>query len=247
MKKLTAAMFVLVFTAIGCGSYSARQVPISEPKDLSYCQRVDDMAVGIEPYMMKEKTNLVFDNSLQKEEVMALSVSMKADGGKDYVVRKADIKAVDEFGNEYTPMAPAEVAARIDRAFRKDVGLQEDITAKDMPESVTVSNGITQHFIFYDMKPNHAEARMFTVSIPATSKDGMSQKAFKMTVDPMRQHMNPTERWDSYDGRGVTMTCMATEGKPAPAPKAAEAPKPDDSARKAAEKQERIFEKQLMK
>jgi len=246
MKRLAIASFVLVFTVIGCGSYNASQVPVTEPKDQSYCQRVDDMAVGMEPYMMKDKTALVFDNDLRAEEIMALNVSMVADGGAGYIVRKADIMSVDELGNEYKPMTPDEVAGRIDRALRKDAGLKDDIAGRDMPDEVKVTGQVSQHFIFYDMAASKARARRFTVSFPATSADGKSQKAFSVTVDPMRTHMNPVERWGSYDARGVVMTCMADEKAPAPK---AEAVKPAEAQKmeKAAEKQERIFEKQMMK
>jgi len=248
MKRSLFSVFLLVFVAVGCGSYNARQVPLTEPKNQSYCQRLGDMAVGLEPYMVKEKTNLVFDNSLRKEEIMALNVSMIADGDREYVVKKSDIEAVDEFGNKYTPMEPAEVAERIDRALRADAGLMDDIESRNMPEEVTVTKDVTQHFLFYDMAANHAEARKFTVSIKADAPDGTSQKAFRLTVDPMRDHMNPTERWNSYDERGVTPCgdVVKAEAKPAPAP----APMKEEAAEKAekaAEKQERIFEKQLMK
>jgi hypothetical protein len=250
MKRLLFSVFLLVFIAVGCGSYNARQVPLTEPKNESYCQRLGDMAVGLEPYMVKEKTNLVFDDNLKKEEIMALDVSMIADGDRTYVVKKSDIAAEDEFGNKYTPMTPSEVAGRIDKALRSDAGLQDDIESRNMPDEVTVSKDVNQHFLFYDMSANHAESRKFTVSIKADATDGTSQKAFRLTVDPMRGHMNPTERWNSYDERGVT-PCGAVakaEVKAAPAP--APAPAKEEAAekaQKAAEKQERIFEKQQMK
>lgn len=247
MERLLIGMFVAMFVVSGCGTYNSSQVPLTEPKNQSYCQRIGDMAVGMEPYMMKDKTILVFDNDLQKEEVMALNVSMIANGGTSYIVRKDDIKAMDEFGNEYSPMSPSEVAGRIDRALRADAGLESDLEGRDMPDEVTVGSEMTQHFIYYDMTGNKAESRRWTMRVPATSTDGKTQKSFMLTVDPMRTHMNPTEKWSSYDERGVT-PCMAEMKKvEAPTAKAEPPVMKDESAKKETEKQERMFEKSLMK
>lgn len=251
MKKLLVPVFMLVFTVAGCGSYEANPVALKLPKNQSYCQRLGDMAVGLEPYMVKEKTALTFDNDLRAEDIMALDVSMIADGDREYIVKKSDIEAVDEFGNKYEPMGSAEVADRIGKALRSDKGLNDDIANRNMPEQVTVSGELTQHFLFYNMTPSDNTSRKFTVSIKAESADGTSQKAFRLTVDPFRGHMNPTERWGSYDERGVTPCGAVAMKKEAPAPppepaKVEETPKAE-SAGEAAERQERMFEKGLEK
>lgn len=249
MKTLLVSVFMLVFTVAGCGTYEAEPVALKVPKDQSYCQRLGDMAVGLEPYMVYEKTTLVFDNDLRKEDVMALNVSMIADGDREYMVRKGDIEAIDEFGNSYEPMTPAEVASRIDRALRSDEGLYEDIAMRDMPEEVKVSGELAQHFLFYDMAPSGNTSRKFTVYIKAESADGTSQKAFRLTVDPFRGHMNPAERWESYDERGVTPCGAMAMKKPAPEPEPMKMEEMPEAARpdEAAERQERMFEKGLMK
>lgn len=252
MKRILTAVFMLVFTFSGC-AYSPDPVALKVPKNQSYCQRLGDMAVGLEPYMVKEKTILTFDNDLRKEGVMALNISMIADGDREYIVKKSDIEAIDEFGNKYEPMAPADVASRIDRALRSDAGLYEDIAEKDMPEQVTVSRELTQHFLFYDMDDSEITARKFTLSVKAESADGTSQKAFRLTVDPFRGHMNPTERWSSYDERGVTPCGEVAMKKKAPVPvpepemkQMEEMPEPAKDMEEM-ERQERMFEKGLMK
>ncbi len=250
MNKLLVSVLMLVFTVAGCGKYNAEPVALKVPKNQSYCQRLGDMAVGLEPYMVKEKTELKFDNDLRAEDIMALNISMIADGDREYIVKKSDIEAIDEFGNKYEPMEPAAVADRIDRALRSDEGLVDDITERDMPGQVTVSRELTQHFLFYDMQPSNNTARKFTVSVKAESADGTSQKAFRITVDPFRGHMNPTERWNSYDERGVTPCGELAMKKAAPAPepepmKVEETPKAEGTEE--TEKQERMFEKGLEK
>ena len=65
---------------------------------------------------------------------------------------------------ELSTMTPMDVSTRIDRALRKDEGLQADIAGRDMPQEVTVTNELSEYFLFYDMTPNHAEATNMIVT-----------------------------------------------------------------------------------
>jgi len=259
MKALaTVASFMAFFVLAGCGAYNARQVPLTKPNYMSYCQRQDGMAVGMEPYMVKDKTALVFDGNLRHDCVMALNVSMLADPGVTYKVKRSEITAVDEFGNRYSPSDASLFSDRIERALRRDKpALPEDVKNRELPDEATVTDNLTQGFVYFDMEPNHADARRFTVSIPAVSADGSRREEFNITVDPMRDQMNPMERWDSYN-TGVTtcgMTAMKGAGTPSSdaeaARRAEEAAKRAEEAaaraEKSADKGVKAFEKGLVK
>jgi hypothetical protein len=237
------ALVALMFVATGCRSYTVSEVPITEPNDKSYCQRIDDMAVGIEPYMVQDKTHYVFNEDLWDEQVLALNISMLSDGGKTYTVKRAGISATDEFGNEYAPMA-AEAAAERIRAR----GQGDSVTANGMPDEVTVTADVAQGFVYFDMMPNNVTARQLTVYLFA---DGESDKSFSITVDPYRMHMNPTERWASYHGGVVKCDDLAKIDDEMDIDRAEQAAKEAqeaaERAEKAADKQERIYEKQLTK
>jgi hypothetical protein len=266
MKRFMMTCFMVALTVAGCGSYNAVQVPQAEPKGLSYCQRIDDMAVGMEPYMVKDKTALTFDSNMRKDQVMALYVSTVADGGSTYKVRRSDITAMDEFGNAYAPSDPKLIADRVERAFRKDEpALYDDLKKREMPDEVTVSNKSGSYFVYFDMMPAKAEARRLTVHVPASSADGSKKKDFSITVDPFRGVMDPAERWDSYDVRGVTPCGVPVETKTAQAPAAPtsvvtggdDAARAEEAARRAEEaakkaeaaanKNQKVFEKSLEK
>jgi len=255
MKKTLIILVALMVTAVGCRSYTASDVPDTVPMDQSYCQRIGDMAIGIEPYMVKDKTAYVFNSDLWSHKVLALDVSMLVDGDKTYTVKRAEITATDEFDNTYAPMDAKKAADRI-----HGHGMESVIADRELPEEVKASSTLTQGFLYFDMKPNNAESRRFTVDFYATADDGSGTKNFVITVDPYRMHMNPTERWSKYYG-GVTPCgpfAKAEEAKQMTAPaspeavnKAEEAAKRAEDAAKraedAAQKQERMYEKQLYK
>ena len=187
-----------------------------------------------------------------------MNVSMLADGKTAYKVKRSDITAVDEFGHNYAPMPADQMASRIERAFRRDKPeLYDDMKAREMPDEVTVSDKLTQSFVYFDLEPSKTDPRKFTMVIPATSVDGNVHKEFRMTVDPFYGAMNPAEKWDSYDGRGIT-PCGLMAKKAAPAVMKEEgANKAEESAKKAeesakraeeaAKKNEKVFEKSLQK
>lgn len=251
----------------GCGSFRADLVPTSEPRNQAYCQRMDDMAVGLDPYMVKEKTALTFDSDLRCDKVLALSVSMLADGKTTYKVRRDGITASDEFGNSYAPMSAEDAAKRMERWLRHDKPrLYQTVKDRELPDEVTVSNQAVQGFVYFDMKPNKTDSRKFTVMVPATSADGSAHKDFKITVDPYTGEKDPAERWDSYYCSGNPCCPPVTTAAAAPAPTpAAAAPAVSDEAAKraedaarraedaarraeeAAKKQQKAFEKGLEK
>jgi len=255
MKKTLIVLVAFMVTAVGCRSYTASEVPDTVPRDQSYCQRIGDMAIGIEPYMVKDKTAYVFNSNLWKQKVLALDVSMLVDGDKTYTVKRAEVSATDEFGNEYSPMDAKAAAERIGGMHMQGV-----IAGRELPDEVKASSNLAQGFLYFDMKPNNAESRRFTVHFFATADDGSGSKEFGITVDPYRMHMNPTERWSSYYG-GATPCgpfAKAEESKPMMAPAASnDASKAEEAANRAeeaakraeeaAQKQERMYEKQLYK
>ncbi len=263
MKRLWLICLAAAFMFVGCAHYSARQVPLNEPKDQPYCQKVGDMEVGADPYMVRDKTILVFGKTLRWHKVLAVSVSMMADGDAKYTVKKSDITAMDEFGNKYAPL-DAEAASEKIECTKHNEKECSYVKNSDMPDVVTVSGKLEQHFLFFDMKPNHANARKFTIDIPATSASG-DKTAFSMTVDPMLGERTFSERWQSYDGRGISwcgkQVAMAQPMAMAPASpamgnddaaKRAEeaAARAEEAARKAeaaANKGEKTFEKSLLK
>jgi len=265
MKRLWLLCFAAALLFTGCHHYASKQVPLNDPKDQPYCQKSGDMAVGVDPYMVKDKTILVFGADLRRHKVLALNVSMLADPGAKYTVKKSDITATDEFGNKYAPMeAAGEKSERFGCEEHKDKEMAGHCYT-EMPDVVNVSDKLEQHFLFFDMKPNHANARRFAIDIPATSASG-EKKDFNITVDPMLGQRNAMERWDSYDSRGISGCCgtMASAKPMAAAAANAQPPASSDEAMRAeeaakraeeaakraeeaAKKGERTFEKSQMK
>jgi len=199
MKKILVVLAAVMVTMAGCRMYTPTEVEDREPNYQSYCQRIGDMAIGIEPFMLQDKTHYVFNKSLKRNEMLALNVSMAADGDTTYTVKKSDISAVDEDDNEYVPVTGMMAAEEI-----AGLGLSDErVMERELPDEITVSDELTQGFLYFDMEPNEAEARLFTVHFFAVANDGSGTKEFALTVDPYRLHMNPTEKWSSYYG-GVT-------------------------------------------